>query len=879
MIDALLRTAVKSLLAVRYRVRVSGVDAVRARGTRGILFLPNHPGLIDPIIVLAALHRDFRPRPLADEHYVAMPVIRGLARRIGVIPLPDLRREGALAKDAVAETVRRVAERLRAGDNVLLYPSGHIYRTRFEDLRGNSAVENILALAPATRIVLVRTRGLWGSRFGLAGTGGRMPGVGAVLRRGAPAILANLFVFTPKRHVTIDLFEPDDLPRAGGRNAINAYLERFYNEDAPPATYVPLTIWERGGRRELPEPEYGQVEGAIDAVPAATRELVLSYLRDKTGQSELGTDQRLAQDLGMDSLAKAELVLWLADEFGASAADVDALQTVGDVLLAARGQAVAAKIVELKPVPRAWFAPRPPGTAAIPAGLTVNEVFLAAARRAPDRVIVADQRSGARTARDLVAAIFVLRPLIEALPGQRIGIMLPASVAASVAYLATLFSGRTPVMINWTTGTRNVLHSLELCGVERVLTAGPLVARLQSQGIDPEPLKPYLLPLEQLVGGVSRVTKLLAAARARIDWSVLERARPPEHAVVLLTSGSESLPKAVPLTHVNVLANLRDLLGMFSVRNDDVLMGFLPPFHSFGLTITTLVPLLAGVRAVYHANPTEAALLARLIEAYRATMVAGTPTFLYGIARAATAEQLRSLRLIASGAEKCPEHVYAALGERCPQAPVLEGYGITECSPVVATNHEALCRPGTIGQVLPSLEYAIIDVERGERVTPRGTGMLLVRGPSIFEGYLGGEVASPFIEFEGKHWYRTGDLVSEDADRVLTFRGRLKRFVKLGGEMISLPAIEEVLSRHYSAPEDEGPVVAVEATPSEDHPEVVLFTTRDDVDRTAANRRLREAGLSALHNITRVVRVESIPLLGTGKTDYRALRGMLGGST
>jgi long-chain-fatty-acid--[acyl-carrier-protein] ligase len=154
--------------------------------------------------------------------------------------------------------------------------------------------------------------------------------------------------------------------------------------------------------------------------------------------------------------------------------------------------------------------------------------------------------------------------------------------------------------------------------------------------------------------------------------------------------------------------------------------------------------------------------------------------------------------------------------------------------------------------------------------------MLIVRGPSVFAGYLNYDGPSPFVELDGQQWYRTGDLVSADAGGVLTFAGRLKRFTKLGGEMISLPAVEEVLARHYAA-EDDKPLVAVECTPDAEHPEIVLFAACD-VTREEANRRIREAGLSGLHNIRRVVRLEAIPLLGTGKTDYRALREMLRGN-
>ncbi len=281
------------------------------------------------------------------------------------------------------------------------------------------------------------------------------------------------------------------------------------------------------------------------------------------------------------------------------------------------------------------------------------------------------------------------------------------------------------------------------------------------------------------------------------------------------------------------------------------------------------------MRVVYHPNPTDAQVIARLIEAYRATLLIGTPTFLHGIVRASQEKTLSSLRLAVTGAEKCSERVYSAIVERCPQAVVLEGYGVTECSPIISVNPERNPRPFTVGKVLPSLEYVRLAPESRERAPKEMPGMLLVRGPSIFGGYLG-DAPSPFVEFEGKNYYRTGDLVTEDAEGVLTFAGRLKRFIKLGGEMVSLPAIEAALEPHYVSDADKGPVIAVEATPDEEHPEIVLFTTLE-LEREVVNHQLRDAGLSPIYNIRRVQRLPEMPLLGTGKTDYRALKGMLAG--
>lgn len=368
-----------------------------------------------------------------------------------------------------------------------------------------------------------------------------------------------------------------------------------------------------------------------------------------------------------------------------------------------------------------------------------------------------------------------------------------------------------------------------------------------------------------------------------------------ETAVVLFTSGSESLPKAVPLTHANVLANLRDVADRLVFREGDRMLGMLPPFHSFGWTGTVVFPLISGMPVVYHSNPTEGGHLARLVEAYGATIMVGTPTFLQGIVRAATGGSLASLRLAFTGAEKCPDALHDVIGRRYPGILVLEGYGITECSPAVAVNDPRRPRRGTIGPLLPSIEHAIVDAETGEAVERGRQGMLLVRGPSVFGGYLAHEGESPFVETQGKTWYRTGDLVTEDGDGVLTFRGRLRRFVKLGGEMISLGAVESVLEASLGTSSDgtssdgtssdgtssdgtssDGPPgFAVEATDDETHPELVLFTTVD-VEREVANRALRDAGLSALHNLRRVIRIDEMPLLGTGKTDRRALTAMLG---
>jgi long-chain-fatty-acid--[acyl-carrier-protein] ligase len=873
-IDFLFFMFVRFCLWLRYRVIVRGLREVQARGKSGILFLPNHPALIDPVIVLSRLFPAFRARALADRKQIDRFFVRRLARRVNVLPIDNLAEIGS-DPQTVREVIARCVEALRAGDNLVLYPAGHLLRSCREDLGGNSGVETILRELPDVRVVLVRTGGLWGSEFSWAS--GAAPKVSRVLRRGIGAMLTCGLFLMPRRQVSMELLEPDDLPRGADRFTINRYLADFYNSDAQPNTFVPYTLWDRRGVRTLPEPPEVAKGGDLTHVPPATRRIVLDFLRELTGRAEFDDANLLGSDLGMDSLTAAELMTWLQVEFGFTAGDPESLRTVGDVMLAACGEAISAGPRTLNPVPVKWASgPPQPDLPVGLADMTIPQAFLAQAERFPNKAIVADQVRGVKTYRNLMVGVIVLMREIEKLPGECVGIMLPASSTADVLLLATQFAGKTPAMINWTLGRRNLAHCMQIVGVERIVTSRVLVHRLASQGVDLGELEDRFVYLEDISARLSWTARLAALLKSRFNWARLRTAAAtvPNPAVILFTSGSESLPKAVPLTHRNLLTNLTDVYECFTVSSRDSLLGILPPFHSFGLTTGVLLPLCIGMRAVYYPNPTDGATLGAVVEAYGATLLPGTPTFLSGIVRASTAGQLASLRLIVSGAEKCLPHVYEMLADRCPRTKVLEGYGVTECSPIVSVNHECHPQAGTIGRVMSSLEYVLVDSETMLPVSRGEAGMLLVRGPTVFDGYLNYDGPSPFVSVKGKEWYCTGDIVVEDDSGVLTFRGRRKRFVKLGGEMISLPAIEAVLLAAYSRPDDEAPPLAVTATPVEEHPEIVMFTTRP-LDRESANDTLRAAGLSGLHNIRRVIHIDKLPQLGTGKTDYLTLADKL----
>jgi long-chain-fatty-acid--[acyl-carrier-protein] ligase len=239
-------------LALRYRIRPHGLKEILDRGHTGILFLPNHPALIDPVILTALLLIKFAPRPLGDRDQIDRFFIRWFARRIGVRPIPDAARIGLGSAEQIRTMLAETIEGLKRGENALMYPAGRLTRTRLEDLGGNSAAELLLGSVPNVRVVLVRTRGLWGSRFSYANS--RELNLRRILWKCFRSLLANGLFFGPRRRVDIEFEEPADLPRTADRLTLNRYLERFYNQGALPNTYVPYALWERGGVREQPEP-------------------------------------------------------------------------------------------------------------------------------------------------------------------------------------------------------------------------------------------------------------------------------------------------------------------------------------------------------------------------------------------------------------------------------------------------------------------------------------------------------------------------------------------------------------------------------------------------------------------------------------------------
>ena len=871
-VDHIFWRLVRLLLHLRYRVSTDGMEQVRSlRGPT--LVLPNHPAYVDPPTVLAHVPLSAPLRPLVYSGTYRLLPLLPLMKLVRAFEVPDL---SAQSRDAAARTrdlIDAVAARLQAGESFLIYPSGRLQRGDREIVGSARVVHELLTRCPEVNVVLVRTRGLWGSMFSCARRG-TLPNLGRQTVAAVGWVLASLIFFLPRRpvHLHAEVIPRDRLP-LGSREELNAFLESWYDADGEQKPlFVRYNALFGPSSGHFEAPSTGVAVDPATISPKTIRlvnELLAAHLKRDLAPDELQAETRF-DAIGLDSLDRMELALTIEQQFGFRSDTV--VDTLGGLWALADGK-LASTSATSRPVaaPPAWSRPASHGDRRVLAD-TVAEAFVRRVIAEPDAVAVADAISGVLSARRMLVAATLMARRFAAYPEPHVGVMLPASAAADIVFYALHLAGKVPVMMNWTTGPANLAQGIRVTDTKRILTSRKLVDRL---GIEVEGAAyEFLEEIKQGIGRLEAATTMLAARLAPSGFlRRLPKQRPDDPAVFLFTSGSESAPKTVPLTHDNLIANVAASLEVLEPDAGDSLLGFLPPFHSFGLTGNVLLPVVAGIRSVRHADPTDARGLVRLIEIYRPTMLFTTPTFLGYILAACSGDELRSLKKIITGAERCPDATFAACRRLAPDATILEGYGITECSPVVASNRLNRVKAGSIGGPVRHVETIVVDPDTHEPVAAGATGMLLVRGRSIFKGYHRHDGPSPFVEAVGHTWYRTGDLVSADADGFFTFRGRLKRFLKAAGEMISLPALEEPFQRRFP-PDDNGPRVAVEGIETPGGRHVVLFTTFDLPLRDASEILLAD-GLRGVMRLDQIHRLDRIPVLGTGKTDYTSLRRLV----
>ncbi|TBL78647.1 AMP-binding protein [Paenibacillus thalictri] len=455
----------------------------------------------------------------------------------------------------------------------------------------------------------------------------------------------------------------------------------------------------------------------------------------------------------------------------------------------------------------------------------------------------------------LIAAYALSRKLSGLLAGQQTAaVLLPNSIGHIAALLSLFRLGVSPAILNFSAGRQALMDACETADVRTVLTSRLFVEKAKLQPvIDSLQEGRTIVYLEDIRAAVASGDKL----GALVDYILKKRALHEDGEVILFTSGSENKPKGVVLGHDNLLANALQARSVIDFTQKDKMFNAMPMFHSFGLTAGTLLPLLTGMKVYLYPSPLHYKVIPELVYDKNATILLGTSTFLAAYGKTAHPYDFYSLRLVVAGAEKLKDEVRQLWADKFGLR-ILEGYGTTEAAPVLSLNTPLQCRKGTVGKLLPGVEYRI------EPVPGIEGGNLFVKGPNLMRGYLihsAGFVPCP-------EWYDCGDVVEMDDEGYLTIKSRLKRFAKIGGEMVSLNLVEEVSTLCFK----DAAVAAVNIPDPRKGEQVVLFYTGPVCQLAALKEYLKAGGYPPLLAPSRMVQTERLPLLGSGKTDYVSLK-------
>jgi len=513
---------------------------------------------------------------------------------------------------------------------------------------------------------------------------------------------------------------------------------------------------------------------------------------------------------------------------------------------------------------------------------TLPRSFIATARRHPRRLAMADgQRPEVSYFAALTGAILLARRLRKLWQGQEmVGVLLPPSVPGALVNLAAMLAGKVPVNLNYTASNETLESCAKQCNLKTVVTARVFLEKVKVQ-TPGEAVFVEDAAKEPSFGEKLSVALAAALLPSRLLMKFAGCARIPQLddvATVIFSSGSTGDPKGVVLTHYNVASNVEQLHQVFMIHSDDRILGILPLFHSFGFTGTLCLPAAVGIGVVFHPNPLDSRVIGALIRTYKVTMLLATPTFLNAYTRRCEPEDFGGLRFVMAGAEKLPERISQAFEDRFGIRP-LEGYGCTECSPVVTVNRadfraaafrQVGAKRGTIGHPLPGITVKIVDPDSQQPVGTDQPGLLLVRGPNVMRGYLNKPEKTADVLRDG--WYNTGDIATIDEDGFLRITDRLTRFSKIGGEMVPHIKVEDVLQELAGATEQ---TFVVTAVPDEKKGErLIVLHTLPDAQLQEVLEKFAKADLPALWRprADQFLRTEVLPYLGSGKLDLRKAR-------
>jgi acyl-[acyl-carrier-protein]-phospholipid O-acyltransferase/long-chain-fatty-acid--[acyl-carrier-protein] ligase len=477
-----------------------------------------------------------------------------------------------------------------------------------------------------------------------------------------------------------------------------------------------------------------------------------------------------------------------------------------------------------------------------------------------NKVAIIDADGREMTYNELIQAVFALGHALKAgtKQGEAVAILLPTGIGAIISFYAISAYGRIPAMLNFTAGDSALKAACKACGCTKIITAHRFIELGELGKLESALAEDHkMIYLEDVRANMTNMDKAAAVLGTIAPWAVRTWQSPDSPGVYLFTSGTEGEPKGVVLSHANLLANVEQVRDHITLLPTDILFNPMPTFHCFGLTGGVLLPLGFGIPAICHPTPLQAKTIVKRVAETKSTILFATDTFMNQYSRAADDEDLKSLRFAVCGAERVKDETRSAVRRRF-NLDIIEGYGLTEAAPVLSVNQPGNNKPGTVGQLMAGCEAKLIPVPGIE-----DGGQLHFRGPNLMQGYI--RASNPgVLEPPPEGWHDTGDIVSIDDEGFLRIRGRIKRFAKIGGEMVSLAVVENCANSLWP----ENSHAAATLPDKRKGEQIILITDYAKADRADLVAFAKNHGVTDLAIPKKIIQVDEIPVLGTGKTDY-----------
>lgn len=869
-----------NILKLRYKFNIKWIEHIE--NWKQYVIFPNHQALVDPQIVYAILWQKIKISPVVTESFYNLPILNLIFKSIWAVSMWDVSKGISWLKEVNA-AFKWIEQWIKEGKNIMLYPAWQLYSQPYEVIKWKKSAHNIMKYKTEdTQIIVIKTTWLWWSSWSKAWTW-TTPNFFMTLIKWVTVILGNLILFVPKRQVNIEIQNyTDKLENIDNLNDFNQTLEDYYNKDwKDKLNYKKYFFF----YNHIKDKKLPKISWSVDnintidesIIPLEVKEKIINKASEikEISNENINIKTNIITELYFDSLDTAEIKAYIQTNFEKSSnPPITELKTIWDLCYMAIGKSENEE--ELKPCK--WSEVTTEAKIYDIINNNINKIwidntnilslFKSIFKNNKSNSFIYDTIFGLQSKKDFLIKAYLISSYIKKIDWKYIGIMLPSVSSSSLLIISTYLSWKVPVMLNWTVWETALLHCVKFAKIDNVLTSKSFYDKAKNDWT--EKIKDKYIFLEDMLKDISIFTKIKAVF-CSMFFSIPKLGYEDE-AVLLFTSGSESLPKAVSLSHKNLISDIKWALYYFPLTNKDKLIGFLPPFHSFGFTINTIMPLISWLNVTYSPDPNDAKTIVELIKHTNISTITATPTFLKMLLQLAWEKDLENIKYAVVWAEKCPETLAKNFEKYCPNWKILEWYGITECSPVISINPPSKPKLWSVWLAIEWSTIKILSLDNNKELEKNKEWMIYYKWDNVFNWYLDNDIDPPFEDIGWERYYKTWDLWYLDNDWYLFITWRLKRFVKIAWEMISLPFIEWILNQKYWS--DTELKLAIEAIENNWEVKIVLFAI-DNLNLDEVATYMRESWVSNLVKISDIINLDNIPVLGTWKTDYKELKNMI----